>query len=65
MDAFTDVEVNLSGEAARSVGPAAAGLIANGHAVEVSHGYCRVHLHERCAAPGPSYAFAPNMQQEL
>ena len=36
MEAFTDVEVNLSGEAAQSVGPAAAGLVANGHATEVS-----------------------------
>ena len=44
MDAFTDVEVNLSGEAARSVGPAAVDLVANGHAAEVSPGYCRSHL---------------------
>ncbi len=36
MEAFTDVEVNLSGEAAQSAGPAAAGLVANGHAPEVS-----------------------------
>ena len=35
MEAFTDVEVNLSGEAAQSAGPAAAGLVANGHAPEV------------------------------
>lgn len=35
MEAFTDVEVNLSGEAAQNVGPAAAGLVANGHATEV------------------------------
>lgn len=36
MEAFTDVEVNLSGAAAKSADPAAEGAPASGHAVEVS-----------------------------
>lgn len=48
MEAFTDVEVNLSGDAARTVDPAAASPLANGHASEVSpsywvHGYSGIH----------------------
>lgn len=39
METFTDVEVNLSGDAARTVDPAAASPLANGHAPEVSPSY--------------------------
>ncbi len=39
MEAFTDVEVNLSGDAARSVDPPATSPLANGHAPEVTPPY--------------------------
>lgn len=44
MEAFTDVEVNLSGDAARTADPAAASPLANGHAPEASPSYS-VHVY--------------------
>ncbi len=64
MEAFTDVEVNLSGEAAQSAGPAAAGLVANGHAPEVSPFPFWLFHSEGCPPSRPIYFRANTCQHK-